>query len=53
MKLGGSANMLDPFPPKPTGMHWLTYERLQEEHDRVNEVWLRATWQFIERQRHG
>lgn len=31
MKLGGSANMLEPFPAKPTGMHWRTYQRLQLE----------------------
>jgi hypothetical protein len=28
MRLGGSASMLDHFPEKPKGMHWLTYERL-------------------------
>lgn len=27
-KLGGSANMLKPFPPKPKGMHWHTYFRM-------------------------
>ncbi len=27
IKLGGSANMLECFPPKPKGMHWSTYER--------------------------
>ncbi len=32
-KLGGSANMMEPFPEKPKGMHWWTYERLRNEHD--------------------
>jgi hypothetical protein len=27
-RLGGSANMTEPFPEKPKGMHWKTYERL-------------------------
>lgn len=34
-RLGGSsaANMMEPFPEKPKGMHWETYWRLREEHD--------------------
>jgi hypothetical protein len=31
-RLGGSANMVEPFPEKPGGMHWRTYERLSWEH---------------------
>ena len=27
MRLGGSANVLAPFPAKPPGMHWRTYSR--------------------------
>jgi hypothetical protein len=33
MQLGGSASMLDPFPEKPKGMHWGTYDRLHIAHD--------------------
>ena len=29
MALGGSANMMDPFPGKPLGMWWRTYDRLR------------------------
>jgi hypothetical protein len=31
-QLGGSANMTGPFPEKPRGMHWSTYDRLWWEH---------------------
>lgn len=31
-RLGGSANMLEPFPEKPKGMHYDTYMRLFMEH---------------------
>jgi hypothetical protein len=31
-RLGRSANMMEPFPEKPKGMHWKTYERLWWEH---------------------
>jgi hypothetical protein len=28
-RLGGSASMMHPFPPKPKGMRWNTYHRLR------------------------
>jgi hypothetical protein len=31
-RLGGTANMMEPFPEKPKGMHWRPYERLFWEH---------------------
>ena len=31
-RLGGSANMMEPFPEKPKEMHWNTYEKLFWEH---------------------
>ena len=31
-RLGESTNMREPFPEKPKGMHWKTYERLLWEH---------------------
>jgi hypothetical protein len=35
-RLGGSANMTLPFPPKPKGMHFDTYLRLWHEHERAD-----------------
>ena len=29
IRLGGTGSMIAPFPPKPKGMHWKTYCRLQ------------------------
>jgi len=31
MKLGGSTNIVEPFPQKPKGMHWSTYLQLRKE----------------------
>jgi hypothetical protein len=29
MRLGGTGNLTEPFPTKPPGMHWKTYQRLK------------------------
>jgi hypothetical protein len=29
-RLGGSANLFAPFPERPKGMHWRTYQRFRE-----------------------
>jgi hypothetical protein len=31
-RLEGSANMMEPFPEKPKGMHWRNFKRLWWEH---------------------
>jgi hypothetical protein len=41
--LGGSANMTEPFPEKPKGMHWKTYERLWWEHHEAEMEHLAGT----------
>jgi hypothetical protein len=30
-RLGGTANLTEPFPAKPKGMHWRTYGRLRQQ----------------------
>jgi hypothetical protein len=33
VRLGGGADLVGPFPAKPKGMHWRTYDRLRHVHD--------------------
>ena len=42
-RLGGTANMFEPFPAKPKGMHWRTYERLADK-ARENEAMSSPPW---------
>jgi hypothetical protein len=35
VRLGGTANMLEPFPAKPKGMRWRTYRQLLEAYNRL------------------
>ena len=44
-KLGGAESSMEPFPPKPKGMHWKTYNRLQAV-ARDSEV---LGWMIVER----
>jgi hypothetical protein len=47
--LGGSANMMKPFPEKPKGMHHETYWRLREEHDEAQMAQLVGMREWLER----
>ncbi len=40
-RVGGERGALDeePFPPKPKGMHWKTYRRLEERYDALQGAW--------------
>jgi hypothetical protein len=48
-RLGGSANMTKPFPEKPKGMHWRTYERLRWEHHEAEMEQLAGMRECLER----
>jgi hypothetical protein len=39
-RLGSRGGIDDPFPVKPKGMHWKTYERLQAEAERLEAAWV-------------
>jgi hypothetical protein len=48
-RLGGSANMMVPFPEKPKGMHHETYWRLREEHDEAEMEQLEGMREWLDR----
>ena len=49
MRLGGGANVLEAFPPKPRGMHWRTYDRLQAQHDAAASRSMASLMRFVKR----
>jgi hypothetical protein len=48
-RLGGSANMTKPFPERPKGMHWSTYDRLWWEHDEAEMEQLAGLREWLDR----
>jgi hypothetical protein len=38
-RLGYLGSIDNPFPPKPKGMHWATYRRLEGEDERLRRIW--------------
>jgi|SRR5215211_4750331 len=48
-RLGGSANMTEPFPEKPKGMHWKTYDRLWWEHHDAEMEQLAGIREWLDR----
>lgn len=46
-RLGGTSNMLEPFPEKPKNMHWETYNRLREHAEYYENLgWLTIGQKF-------
>ena len=48
-RLGGSANMMEPFPQRPKGMHHETYMRLFWEHDEAEMAQLAGMREWVDR----
>jgi hypothetical protein len=48
-RLGGSANMTKPFPEKPQGMHWETYNRLFWKHHEAEMEQLAGLREWLDR----
>ncbi len=48
-RLGGSANMMKPFPERPKGMHWETYDRLWWEHHGAEMELLAGMREWLDR----
>ena len=50
-RLGGGTNLMVEFPPKPTGMHRTTYQRLEALDDDMQSIWVRSVFELIGRSR--
>jgi hypothetical protein len=48
-RFGGSANMMEPFPERPNGMHHATYMRLWWEHSRAEEERLAGMREWLDK----
>lgn len=48
-RLGGSANMMEPFPDRPKGMHHDTYMRLCSEHDEAEVEHLASAREWLDK----
>ena len=48
-KLGGDGGVDDWLPPKPKGMHWATYHRLEDRYERLSRYWAAGAYAFIRR----
>jgi hypothetical protein len=47
--LGGDPSLLDPFPDKPSGMHWRTYDRLRQRAEAAEQRSYAPLWRHLGR----
>ena len=52
-RLGGSANLMEPFPARPKGMHWSTYLRLCQDCTNAEMKYFRASGERLEKLTRG
>ena len=50
-QLGGSLSVVEPFPPKPKGMHWKRYKLLHQKYTRTEAQVLGMTSAYLSRLR--
>lgn len=48
-RLGQAGSLEDPFPPKPKGMHWKTYRRLEARDQELEQLWCMDLAGWLER----
>lgn len=48
-RLGQVGSLEDPFPPKPKGMHWKTYQRHRKRYEELLQRWAVKTWEWLRR----
>ncbi|MEO1610369.1 MAG: hypothetical protein AAFR90_13760 [Pseudomonadota bacterium] len=48
-RLGQARSLEEPFPPKPKGMHWTTYETLKTRDEELERRWVTGIADWLER----
>ena len=46
-RLGAKGGIDEPFPLKPKGMHWTTYERLRHQDEHLTKFWAASMWERL------